>query len=56
MDIVEGRVCSVESTVTFNEPGQLHYIAHWLLHFGMRVGTIPNLEEEEVDYIGEENA
>lgn len=50
MDAVEGRVCLVENTVTFNEPGQLHYIAHWLLKFGMRVGTIPDPNREEVNH------
>lgn len=56
MDTVEGRVCFVENSVTFSEPEQIHFLAYWLLKFGMEVGTIPDYREKERFYFNEEEA
>ena len=56
MDTVEGRVCLVENPEAFSEPTRLRFVAHWLLEFGMDVGTIPDIREKEEFYFGEEDA
>ena len=50
MDIVGRRVCIVENPEAVSEPPKLRIVAHWLLEFGMRVGTIPDQNREEVNH------
>lgn len=56
MDIVEGRACFIDNPEAFHEPTRLSCLASWLLNFGMDIGTIPDIREKEVDFIGKEKA
>lgn len=56
MDIVEGRACFIDNPEVFCEPTRLSCLASWLLNFGMDIGTIPDIRENEVDFIGKEKA
>lgn len=56
MDTVEGRTCFIDNPEAFCEPTRLSCLASWLLNFGMDIGTIPNSEEKEADFIGKEKA
>ena len=56
MDTLEGRACFIDNPGAFCESSRLSCLASWLLNFGMDIGTIPNPEEKEADFIGKEKA
>ena len=56
MDTVEGRACFIDNPEAICESTRLSCLASWLLNFGMDIGTIPNPEEKEADFIGKEKA
>ena len=56
MDAVGGGAWFIDSPEAFCESTRLSCLASWLLNFGMDIGTIPNPEEKEADFIGKEKA